>query len=137
MRSYLRNPQRPIVFQPVVYRLRKSDRKAKAIWASSQGGRRRKNRSGGLLKSFRVLKENFGAVTVNFGEPIEMNDMLAQLEPDWRAKGFDEDKRPEWYPRLIDQLTDQILININRAADVNPIAMLAMVLLGTPKHVDG
>ena len=35
---------------------------------------------------------------------------------------------------MIDRLAEQIQININRAADVNPINLLALALLATPKH---
>jgi len=136
VRSYLRNPQRPIVFQPVYIGYEKVI-EGKSYLGELSGRPKKKESIWGLLKSFRVLKENFGAATVNFGEPIEINDMLAQLDTNWRAAGFDEDQRPAWYPKLIDELTDQILININRAADVNPIALLGMVLLGTPKHAMG
>lgn len=136
VRSYLRNPQRPIVFQPVYIGYEKVI-EGKSYLGELSGRPKKKESIWGLLKSFRVLKENFGAVTVNFGEPIEINDMLGQLDANWRTSGFDEDQRPAWYPKLIDDLTDQILININRAADVNPIALLGMVLLGTPKHAMG
>ena len=35
---------------------------------------------------------------------------------------------------VVDELAQQIKVNINRAADVNPINLLALWLLSTPKH---
>ena len=35
---------------------------------------------------------------------------------------------------VIDQLAEHIQVNINRAADVNPINLLALAILSTPKH---
>jgi glycerol-3-phosphate O-acyltransferase len=133
VKSYLANPQRPVVFQPVYIGYEKVI-EGKSYLGELSGRAKKKESIWGLLKSFRVLKENFGAVAVNFGEPIELNDLLAKHEPNWRAEGFSAEARPSWYPGVIDELSDQVLININRAADVNPISLLALALLGTPKH---
>lgn len=136
VRSYLSNPQRPVVFQPVYIGYEKVI-EGKSYLGELSGRPKKKESIWGLLKSFKVLKDKFGAVAVNFGEPIELNDLLARHEPNWRAEGFSADARPAWYPGVIDELSDQILININRAADVNPICLLATALLGTPKHAMG
>jgi glycerol-3-phosphate O-acyltransferase len=133
VKSYLSNPQRPVVFQPVYIGYEKVI-EGKSYLGELSGRVKKKESIWGLLKSFRVLKENFGAVAVNFGEPIELNDLLAKHEPNWRAEGFSAEARPSWYPGVIDELSDQVLININRAADVNAISLLALALLGTPKH---
>ena len=136
VRSYLTNPQRPVVFQPVYIGYEKVI-EGKSYLGELSGRPKSKESIWGLLKSFRLLKEKYGAVAVNFGEPIELNDVLARHEPNWRAEGFSSEARPDWYPGVIDELSDQVLININRAADVNPISLLAIALLGTPKHAMG
>ncbi len=133
VKSYLSNPQRPVVFQPVYIGYEKVI-EGKSYLGELTGRPKQKESIWGLLKSFSVLKEKYGAVAVNFGEAIDLNEMLAKHEPNWRNQGFSVDERPAWYPNLIDELSDQILININRAADANPISLLAMALLGTPKH---
>ncbi|OZB72614.1 MAG: glycerol-3-phosphate 1-O-acyltransferase, partial [Lysobacterales bacterium 13-68-4] len=46
----------------------------------------------------------------------------------------DPDAKPEWLGGVVDRLAEQIQVNINRAADVNPINLLALALLATPKH---
>ncbi|MEO6926595.1 MAG: glycerol-3-phosphate 1-O-acyltransferase, partial [Rhodanobacter sp.] len=67
-------------------------------------------------------------------EPIELNPLLDATGADWRAASDDPDTRPEWLNGVVDQLAERIQININRAADVYPINLLALVLLATPKH---
>jgi glycerol-3-phosphate O-acyltransferase len=86
----------------------------------------------GLLRGLKVLRQRYGHVALNFGEPIELNPMLDAASADWRQD--DPDAKPEWLGRVVDELADKIQININRAADVNPINLLALALLATPKH---
>jgi glycerol-3-phosphate O-acyltransferase len=136
VKSYLKDPKRPVVFQPVYIGYEKVI-EGKNYLGELSGKAKSKESIWGLLKSFSVLKDKYGSVAVNFGEPIELNEVLAKHDPNWKENGFDEDARPSWYGAAVDALSDQILININRAADVNPICLLAMALLGTPKHAMG
>ena len=84
-----------------------------------------------------MLRSNYGQVVVNFGEPIRLDDVLAQHAPDWMARPLGDDEQPSWLPGTVDALADRIQVNINRAADVNPINLLALALLSTPKHAMG
>ena len=136
VRSYLRNPQRPVVFQPVYIGYEKVI-EGKSYLGELSGRPKKKESIWRLLRSFSLLKEKYGAVSVNFGEPLDLNEMLSHHAPQWRADGFDEDARPDWYAGLVDDLSERIMVNINRAADVNPITLLAVALLGTPKHAMG
>jgi glycerol-3-phosphate O-acyltransferase len=136
VRSFLRNPQRPVIFQPVYVGYEKLI-EGKSYIGELSGRKKEKESLFGLLRSFSILKEKYGHVAVNFGEPIALNDVLSAADPNWRQFDFNGDARPGWLPGAIDQLADQVLININRAADVNPICLLGMALLGTPKHAMG
>lgn len=92
----------------------------------------------GLLWSIpKVLKQNYGQVVVNFGEPIALNDVLAKHAPDWDGQPLPEDEKPTWLAPAVDTLSTQIQTRINCAADVNPINLLALALLSTPKHAMG
>jgi glycerol-3-phosphate O-acyltransferase len=84
-----------------------------------------------------VLRSNYGQVVVNFGEPIRLADMLSRHAPAWDGSALDDEDRPDWLSDTVDATAQQIQININRAADVNPINLLAMALLSTPKHAMG
>jgi glycerol-3-phosphate O-acyltransferase len=50
---------------------------------------------------------------------------------------MDNDEKPEWFTTVVDDLADHIQVNVNRAADVNPINLLALAILSTPKHAMG
>ena len=84
-----------------------------------------------------MLRQNYGQVVVNFGEPIPLDDMLALHAPEWNGEAIGEEDKPAWLSRHVDALADRIQIHINRAADVNPINLLALALLSTPKHAMG
>ncbi|HET6433434.1 MAG TPA: glycerol-3-phosphate 1-O-acyltransferase, partial [Dyella sp.] len=60
--------------------------------------------------------------------------MLEAASAQWRESSGDPDAKPEWLGGVVDRLAQQIQVNINRAADVNPINLLALALLATPKH---
>ena len=47
-------------------------------------------------------------------------------------------RTPDWLSDTVDDArAERIQVNINRAADVNPINLLAIALLSTPKHAMG
>ena len=105
---------------------------------SELGGAQKKKESlFGLISSVKSLRENFGKVYVNIGEPIPLEPMLDAADPDWREAGWDEKDRPPWFSGVIDELGDNIMSGINAAAAVTPISLLASVLLATPKQSMG
>jgi glycerol-3-phosphate O-acyltransferase len=133
VRAFLRAPRRPVLFQPVYIGYEKL--MEGASYAGELSGQPKEKESLiGLLKGLRILRQRYGHVTLNFGEPILLSPMLDAAAPDWRDFSGKADARPEWFNGLVDDLADRIQININRAADVNPINLLALALLATPKH---
>jgi len=137
VRGYLRNPSRPVMFQPVYIGYEKlmegnsyldeltgKPKQSESIWQ--------------LLTGIpKVLRSNYGQVVVNFGEPIRLDDMLAEHAPDWHAEPVPDDQKPAWLTDTVNALANAIQVNVNRAADVNPVNLLAMALLSTPKHAMG
>ena len=67
----------------------------------------------------------------------ELEPMLDELHPDWRHADQDVDERPEWLGDVVDALGGRIMQEINSAAAVTPISLLAYVLLATPKQKIG
>jgi glycerol-3-phosphate O-acyltransferase len=63
--------------------------------------------------------------------------MLDARQPDWRGAGPLEDERPAWLGDVIDDLGVRIMGEINAAAAVTPISLLAYALLATPKQSMG
>ena len=137
IRAYLRQPTRPVLFQPVYVGYEKL-MEGNSYLDELSGKAKQKESVWHLLMGIpKVLRQNYGQVVVNFGEPIKLGDILAELAPDWDGTPVGEDEKPQWLAGAIDTLADRVQININRAADVNPINLLALAVLSTPKHAMG
>jgi glycerol-3-phosphate O-acyltransferase len=133
VRAFLRAPRRPVLFQPVYIGYEKL-MEGKSYTGELSGKPKEKESLLGLLRGLKVLRQRYGHVALNFGEPIELTPLLEAASADWRATSADPDAKPEWLNGVVDQLAEKIQVNINRAADVNPINLLALALLATPKH---
>jgi glycerol-3-phosphate O-acyltransferase len=132
VRAFLRAPRRPVVFQPVYIGYEKLI-EGKSYLDELTGQPKKKETVWALLRGIiEILRSHYGKVTVNFGEPVHMDEVLAARDPDWRAT-MHEDK-PAWFSDVVDEIAQRIQVNINRAADVNPVNLLAIALLSTPKH---
>jgi glycerol-3-phosphate O-acyltransferase len=133
VRAFLRAPRRPVLFQPVYIGYEKL-MEGKSYAGELSGKPKEKESLLGLLRGLKVLRQRYGHVALNFGEPIELNPLLDAASANWRVATANPDAKPEWLGRVVDDLADRIQININRAADVNPINLLALAILATPKH---
>jgi glycerol-3-phosphate O-acyltransferase len=137
LRAYLREPRKPVLFQPVYIGYEKL-MEGSSYLDELSGKAKKKESIWRLLWGIpQVLRSNYGQVVVNFGEPIHLNTVLAELAPDWDGRAVPEDAKPAWLASTIDVLAQRIHVNINRAADVNPINLLSLALLSTPKHAMG
>ncbi|WP_368565327.1 glycerol-3-phosphate 1-O-acyltransferase PlsB [Pseudoxanthomonas sp. UTMC 1351] len=137
VRAFLRQPKKPVLFQPVYIGYEKL-LEGNSYLDELSGRPKEKESIWALLWSIpKVLRQNYGQVVVNFGQPIPLNDALAQHAPEWNGTPLGEEERPAWLSATVDALADQIQVHINRAADVNPINLLALALLSTPKHAMG
>jgi len=136
VRSYLNSPVRPIMFQPVYIgyeRLVEGDSYTKEL----TGKAKRRERFSDLGKIFGIARYNYGEAHVSMGTPIFLDALLAEQDPNWRDSVRDQDKRPKWLSPMIDDLGQSIMTHINASADANPVNLLAVVLLGTPRHALG
>ena len=75
VRSFLRDPQRPVVFVPVYFGYERLVEGATYVGELS-GRPKEKESIWGLLGSLRVLRQRFGQVHVNLGEPIRLSEIL-------------------------------------------------------------
>jgi glycerol-3-phosphate O-acyltransferase len=133
LRSFLRESRRMVVFQPVYIGYEKI-MEGDAYIGELSGRPKQKESVLGLVRSLGALRQHYGRVALNFGEPIPLNPLLDEVAPDWRAATADPEAKPEWLNPAVDALATRIQQNINRAAHVNPINLLALTLLATPKH---
>ncbi len=134
--SYIKNPQRSVVFVPIYFGYEKLIEGDSFI--SEMGGAEKKKESlGGLIRSIKSLREHFGNVYVNIAEPIELGPVLDRIHPEWREYESANGDRPPWLPGIVDEIGRKIMSGINSAAAVTPISLLAYVLLATPKQKIG
>jgi glycerol-3-phosphate O-acyltransferase len=134
LRAFLRQPRRPVMFQPIYIGYEKVI-EGKSYLDELSGQPKQKETLWALLRAGAgILRRRYGKVTVNFGEPIFLDDVLARHAPQWRELRLQDDQKPTWLSAAVDDLSRQILVNVNRAADVNPVNLLALALLSTPKH---
>ena len=134
--SFIKNPQRPIVFVPVYFGYEKLI-EGDAFISELAGAEKQKESVGGLIKSVKSLRDHFGKVYVNIAEPIELAPLLDRMHPTWREHESDNGERPPWLSDVVDELGSEIMQGINSAAAVTPISLLAYVLLATPKQTIG
>ena len=129
LRGFLRESRRPVMFQPVYIGYEKL-MEGKSYIGELSGGAKQKETLFALFRSLRVLRNRYGRVALSFGEPIYLKPLLDEIAPDWTQDVGDEEK-PEWMSTAVDTLAERIQVNINRAAHVNPINLLALALLST------
>jgi len=133
VRSFLRDPARPVIFLPVYFGYERVVEGATYVGELS-GKPKEKESVLGLLRALRKLRERFGQVHVNLGEPVALEDVLDRYDMDWRTRTFEDDVRVPWIAAAVDELAERIMRNINAAAAVTPINLLAIILLAMPRQ---
>lgn len=136
IKSYINERNKPLMFQPAHLNYEKL--MEGNSYQSELGGKTKKGETlGGLFKARKLLKQDYGRLTVNFSEPILLDDLLDKYKPDWRSISMDHNKKPEWFKSVVNHCGKEIMQRINAAAHVNPINLLAITLLSTPNHSAG
>jgi glycerol-3-phosphate O-acyltransferase len=132
LRSYLRDPRRPVAFLPVYFGYERLV-EGKTYIGELTGKPKEKESVFGMIRTLPQLRKRFGKVHVSFGEAIRLDDILARhVPPD--APAADKDERPKWLAPAVEELAARIMTNINSAACVSPINLIALAMLATPKQ---
>ncbi len=131
--SHLRASGKPIAFIPTYFgyeRLMEG-----GTYVGEMSGKPKESESiWGIIKTVRKIERIFGKVHVSFGEPIFLDPIIKAHGAD-KVKVMDNDEPLSHEARLVvDDVAEKIMCNINRAAVLNPVTLLALVLLATPKH---
>ena len=98
VRSYLNAPVRPIMFQPVYIgyeRLAEGD----SYTTELSGKAKRSERFSDLGKIFGITRHNYGKAHVSLCEPIFLDDLLNEQDPQWQETIRKEARRPDWLNR--------------------------------------
>ncbi len=137
VKSYLKDRARPIVFVPVYFGYERL-LEGRSYENELSGAAKKKETIWGLIKSVKLLRENFGNVYVNFGTPIHLDENLDKVANEWRQT-LVLDEHGEVDSSAIDVLTKaivpklgvEILTEINSSAAIGPINLLGLVLQAT------
>lgn len=139
VRSFVRQHSRPLLFVPVYIGYEKM--MEGRTYVAELAGKPKKGESlWGLLQSARQLKRVFGKVHVNFGEPLALADFLDSTHPGWSNEGADSGlaslpaSHADW-PRAVTRgAALELAKRINAAAVLNPVNLMALALLATPRQ---
>ena len=136
VRSYLREPRRPVVFVPVYFGYERLF-EGRTYIGELSGRPKEKESVLALLRAIPALRSRFGKVYVSFGEPLSLDEQILRHAPDWDRRPAGSDDRPQWLVPLIGELANQIMVRINAAACVTPINLVGLVLLAMPRQSMG
>jgi glycerol-3-phosphate O-acyltransferase len=135
VRSYLSHAQRPVVFMPVYFGYERIV-EGRTYIGELSGRPKEKESIFVLLRTLvQVLRSKFGKVHVNLGEPIVLDDLLSKHNPQWRSdRDAEGGGRGGWVGEAVADLAIRINTEINAAAAVTPINLVAMAMLATPRQ---
>ncbi|MGB0840781.1 MAG: glycerol-3-phosphate 1-O-acyltransferase PlsB, partial [Pseudoalteromonas shioyasakiensis] len=127
MQAMLRGIERPISIVPVY--IGYEHVMEINTYLKELAGNNKKNES--IFAVFKAIKnlKNYGRGYLNFGEPIALQQYLNEHQPDWRAYIGDDSAKPQWLNTQVANVAQDIMTNINSAAALNAVNLLATILL--------
>ncbi|MGN8249025.1 glycerol-3-phosphate 1-O-acyltransferase PlsB [Pseudomonas sp. SMV7] len=132
LRSFLRSSRTPIVFVPVYIGYERV-LEGRTYLGELRGASKKKESIFDIFKVFGALKQRFGQVYVNFGEPIRLAGFLDQQQPGWRDQEHGPQYRPDWLNATTTRLGETVARHLNEAAAINPVNLVALALLSTSR----
>ncbi len=135
VRSFLRDRKRRVFFMPVYFGYERIVEGRTYIGELSGKPKQKESVYVAIKSAVSVMRSKFGRVHVNFGQPIALDDLLASRNPNWHRQGSEnEDPRAGWVAQAIGELAVRINVEINAAAAVTPINLVAMAMLATARQ---
>ncbi|MDO3664352.1 glycerol-3-phosphate 1-O-acyltransferase PlsB [Acinetobacter higginsii] len=130
IQGHLRGPAKPIVFVPTYIGYERLMEGSTYV-GEMQGKPKESESIFGIVKALRKIERIFGKVHVNFGEPVFLNDILKQNNIN---QSKNDTPSSSDISTTVSQTAHLIVENINRAVVINPVSLLSLILLATPKH---
>ncbi|MBL6734928.1 MAG: glycerol-3-phosphate 1-O-acyltransferase PlsB [Shewanellaceae bacterium] len=133
LQSVLRGLDRPVSLVPIYLGY---DHVAEvATYHRELSGQKKKKESvWQVIKTLKNLK-NYGQAYVNFGEPITLQKYLSQANPDWKQTvGEPLQHKPKWLTQCVNELSNKIMCDINRAAAITSVSLTSLILLSTKQN---
>ena len=131
--SHLRGKSKPIVFLPTYIGYERLMEGSTYV-GEMQGKPKEAESIFGIIGALRKIERIFGKVHVNFGEPVFLDDLLKQHNAENIEIKRNDDPIPQEVSDAVNSSANAILENINRAVVINPVSLLSLILLATPKH---
>lgn len=131
--GHLRGRAKPIVFVPTYIGYERLMEGSTYV-GEMQGKPKEAESVLGIMKTLRKIERIFGKVHVNFGEPVFLDDKLKAFGADQIRIEKNDDPIPNEVSDAVNSAAHTILENINRAVVINPVSLLSLILLATPKH---
>jgi glycerol-3-phosphate O-acyltransferase len=136
IRGFLQYRQRPVAFVPVYIGYEKL-LESKAYAAELGGSDKKTETFFGSVRAMFNIHGNHGKVYANFAAPVLLNQILDTEHPQWSDQPFDHNTRPAWLRAAVRTTASTIMTRINQAAVINPVNLIATILLATSKqHID-
>ena len=132
--SQLRRTNKPVVFIPTYIGYERI--MEGATYVGELKGKQKESESlVGLLKVSRKIERIFGNVHLSFGAPLHLTDFLDKFDVPADSLPSDRTDTPldAKATAMVDNIGVKIMQHINKAAVVNPISLLSLVLLSAPK----
>ncbi len=135
VRAYLRDPKRRVVFMPVYFGYERIVEGRTYIGELSGQPKKKESILGLIRSTISVLRSRLGKVHVNMGRPISLDALLCRHNPEWRSTAAgDLAAGAGWIGDAVNELATRINIEINAAAAVTPINLVATALLATARQ---
>lgn len=131
--SYLREPAKPVVFIPTYISYERIMEGATYV-GELKGKPKESENLLQILQTAKKIERIFGTVHVSFGEPLHLDYFMQKFDVEAQNDSNDNTKKTH---ALVQNLGVKILQNINKAVVVNPVSLMALVLLSTPKSALG
>ncbi|WP_371187914.1 glycerol-3-phosphate 1-O-acyltransferase PlsB [Thalassotalea maritima] len=128
MQSMLKGIDRPLTLVPV-YIGYEHVMEVASYHKELKGSGKQKESAFGVIKAIRKLR-NYGKGYVNFGEPISLNKFMDDNVPQWKESIDPIDPpKPQWLTPTVNQVANQVMTEINKAAALNSVTLIALILL--------
>lgn len=132
--SQLRRTNKPVVFIPTYIGYERIMEGGTYI-GELKGKPKESESLMGLLKVSRKIERIFGNVHLSFGTPLHLTDFMDKFDVAADSLPTDRTDTPldAKASAMVDNIGIKIMQNINKAAVINPVSLLSLVLLSAPK----
>lgn len=130
VRSFIREHTRPLVFVPVYIGYEKVI-EGRTYVRELAGKPKQKESLWTIITMVRRIKRVFGKVHVNFGEPLALGEFLDVSRPGWANELSGSS---DWSREATYRAATELATRLNEAAVINPVNLIALSLLSTPRH---